>query len=187
MGINGCHNYIYKSIELSIDHLKEVIYMLSKENAREDDKIVIERDDDDEEDNNEPIVHYKPCIIIDANNVGFRNCTSPETYNMLIAKSLRALGAKVVLAADNNEERHFSKRASSARRVKREVARIKSIQLILKMAGLDDNAKVILHNEKAKKHSLKRVISETIERVKRVKKMTIRRNNEKCRENLYVL
>ena len=65
---------------------------------------------------------------------------------------------------------------------------LKSINpTILKTAAPDAHAKVILHNEKTKKHSLKRVISETIERVKRVKKMTIRRNNEKCRENLYVL
>lgn len=52
-----------------------------------------------------------------------------------------------------------------------DVDALKSINpTILKMAGLDAHAKVVLHNEKTKKHSLKRVISEKIERVKRVKK-----------------
>ena len=52
-----------------------------------------------------------------------------------------------------------------------DVDALKSINpTILKTAGLDAHAKVILHHEKTKKHSLKRVISETIETVKRVKK-----------------
>ena len=145
MGVNGCSEFMFKSLELTWEQVVEVLYYLARENAREEDKLpgtVPHTTRDNPEDANESAAgsfHYMPSIDIDANNVAFKDTKNSVGVNMKVARAAREKGVRVSFLADNNF-RHCSKRASACRAVGREKTRLKAIDLETRLlAALQQN------------------------------------------------
>ena len=116
MGVNNGGKTIYKSIALCWEHVCYLLFEISKRRRNSS----------------------KPCIDIDANNTAFKNLSSPLLHIQKLMSIGINEGIELFIVADGNS-RLWSKQASIQRSSKREIMRLKAIQLQLKLSSLIQN------------------------------------------------
>ena len=130
MGVNNPKDFSYRSIPLSLDQVLYVIHELNKENcnlscaasADTTSSLVLTQNEN----------YHQPMVDIDANNVAFKyflsRKISPVHGVIQLADLLTNNDIDVCVIADG-KQRYDTKRESTTRKVKMELARLKISQL----------------------------------------------------------
>ena len=122
MGISGNKNILYKSPNLELSHVAEVLL----------DRV------EQKKSSNSDFLTRKPCVDIDANNIGFSKlelASGPAGAVFQIAEIFSTAGIDVGIICDG-PSRHPSKRDSVNRRAKRERARLSCLEARASLAAL---------------------------------------------------